>query len=190
MLEVDGSEDFYYATHKLDYEVIAYYEVDLTGSRPDFMVAFDNVVGDWNASYGGQPVGTVGVENFDGTRGTSYAYDDWHPVSGRVVCFDSVLLNDDPILISFDVRIDVSAPSRVENCALYQADALETLEGEACVLLGANAQPPIAHVQTLTAWEGIPLSITLSGSELTPGPVSWVIVSGPTHGVLSGTAPD
>ena len=190
VLEVDDSEDFFYATHKLDYEVITYYEADLTGTRPDFIIAFDNVVGDWNATYGGEPRGTVGVENFAGDRGTTYAYNDWHPVSGRVVCLDSILLNAEPIVISFDVRVDVSTPARVENCVLNQAEPLEAMEDEACVLLGANARPPIADSQSLIAWEGIPLQITLTGSELTPGPLSWMIEGEPAHGVLSGIPPD
>ena len=190
VLEVDDSEDYYYATHKLDYEVIAYYEADLTGSRPDIIVAYDNVVGDWNATYGGEPIGTVGIENFDGDRGTTYAYDDWHPVSGRVVCFDAVLLNTEPIVITFDVSVDLGTPTRVENCVFWQAEGLESLEEEVCVPLGANAQPPIANSQKLSAWEGIPLNLTLTGSELTPGLVSWNMGSEPAHGVLSGTAPD
>ena len=49
---------------------------------------------------------------------------------------------------------------------------------------------PIADTQNLTTDEDTGLSVTLTATDLFPGTLSWIIVSNPQHGALSGTAPD
>ncbi|RYD59668.1 MAG: tandem-95 repeat protein, partial [Verrucomicrobiaceae bacterium] len=49
---------------------------------------------------------------------------------------------------------------------------------------------PIANAQSLTVAEDTPLSITLTGSDPESGPITYAVVSQPTKGTLSGTAPN
>jgi hypothetical protein len=49
--------------------------------------------------------------------------------------------------------------------------------------------PPVATAQTVTTAENTPLAITLSGTDVDGNALSYTVASGPTHGVLTGTAP-
>jgi MYXO-CTERM domain-containing protein len=49
---------------------------------------------------------------------------------------------------------------------------------------------PVAHANSLTTSEDTPLSITLSGSDVEGGTLSFAIASQPTHGTLTGTPPN
>jgi hypothetical protein len=50
--------------------------------------------------------------------------------------------------------------------------------------------PPVADPQSLTTAEETALPITLTGSDLDENPLTFRVVTQPTRGVLSGTAPD
>jgi VCBS repeat-containing protein/predicted outer membrane repeat protein len=49
---------------------------------------------------------------------------------------------------------------------------------------------PVADDQEVSTNEDIPLDITLTATDLYPGNLSWIVVTPPDHGALSGTAPD
>ena len=49
---------------------------------------------------------------------------------------------------------------------------------------------PIAAAQSVVTVEDTPVGLTLWGSDLDGDPVTFTIVSGPSHGALSGTAPN
>jgi hypothetical protein len=49
---------------------------------------------------------------------------------------------------------------------------------------------PVAENQAVTADEDTPKTITLTASDVDLDPLTYAIVAGPTHGTLSGTAPD
>jgi MYXO-CTERM domain-containing protein len=49
---------------------------------------------------------------------------------------------------------------------------------------------PVANANSLTTAEGTPLSITLSGSDVEGGTLSFAVASQPTHGTLTGTPPN
>jgi len=51
-------------------------------------------------------------------------------------------------------------------------------------------QPPIADPQSVTTPEDTPKAITLTGSDPDADPLTFVIVTGPTSGTLSGTPPN
>src|SRR5205085_3100015 len=51
-------------------------------------------------------------------------------------------------------------------------------------------RPPIANVQSVTTNEDVPKAITLTGSDPDSDPISYIIVSNPSHGSLSGSAPN
>jgi VCBS repeat-containing protein len=55
---------------------------------------------------------------------------------------------------------------------------------------GATNQPPSAGSQSVSASEDSPLAITLSGSDPEGAAVSYTLVSMPTHGTLTGAAPN
>ena len=49
---------------------------------------------------------------------------------------------------------------------------------------------PIANAQSVTTNEDTPKAITLTGSDVDGDTLTFSVVSGPTHGALSGTAPN
>lgn len=67
-----------------------------------------------------------------------------------------------------------------------------TIISDATATIIVDTQPPTSSAQDVTTAEGSPLGITLTGSDPNspPLPVSYVITSAPSHGTLSGTAPN
>jgi len=49
---------------------------------------------------------------------------------------------------------------------------------------------PVANAQSATTPEDTALSVTLSGSDVEGDTLTYTVVAGPTHGTLSGTAPN
>jgi uncharacterized repeat protein (TIGR01451 family) len=184
LIEFDDSEAYEDENLTLDYEIIAYYEAIPGDGYPDIMVAFDNVVGDWGM------LGTVGVEDFTGTLGTKYAYNDFNPQDDLVVCFDYAQAGADPVVITFEAEVIATEQTIIQNSAMHTAYGLGMGEEEAFALLGVQYDQVVADPQSLTTPEETPLAITLTGSELTPGPVTWTVATQPEFGTLSGTAPD
>jgi hypothetical protein len=54
---------------------------------------------------------------------------------------------------------------------------------------GGNT-PPVAHAQNLSTNEDTALNITLSGSDANADPLTYEVLTAPTKGALSGTAPN
>ena len=54
----------------------------------------------------------------------------------------------------------------------------------------AGNQAPVANAQSITTAENTAVAITLTGSDADGNPLSYPVVAGPTHGLLSGTAPN
>ncbi len=50
--------------------------------------------------------------------------------------------------------------------------------------------PPVANAQTVTAIVATPLAITLTGADYEASPLTFTVVTPPTQGVLTGTAPN
>jgi len=50
--------------------------------------------------------------------------------------------------------------------------------------------PPVANNQSITTNENIPLAITLTATDPEGNPLTYIVVSVPVHGALSGTAPN
>jgi hypothetical protein len=132
LVEFDDVTDYYSLAYPemvpyntMDFEVFAWKELDPTVGWPDIVIAFDNVTGNWDWNAG--PWGSVGLENSDATLGTTYAYDDWTPESGDIVCFDYSAEGVEPVVITFDVLVDVDAPYGVVlNEAMHDNTALGT----------------------------------------------------------------
>lgn len=130
MIEFDDVVDYYssepdyaaYATGVMDYEVIVWRELDPSIGWPDIVFAFDNVTGDWD--WAGGPWGSVGLEDITGTVGTNFAYDNWTPSSGDIVCLDYAVAGAEPVVITFDVLVEGDSGDLVTNTALHTADGL------------------------------------------------------------------
>jgi hypothetical protein len=58
------------------------------------------------------------------------------------------------------------------------------------VTIQAVDDAPVAEAQSVTTAEDTAKPIALTASDVEDDPLSWTIVSTPTHGTLSGTAPD
>lgn len=56
--------------------------------------------------------------------------------------------------------------------------------------LGDEPTPPVAHDQTVTTDEDTPVAITLTASDADGDALTFSVVDPPTHGGLSGAAPD
>jgi VCBS repeat-containing protein len=58
------------------------------------------------------------------------------------------------------------------------------------VTAGAGNRPPVAIGQLVTALQGIPVAFTLTAFDPDRDPLDYRIVTWPSHGALTGTAPD
>ncbi len=56
--------------------------------------------------------------------------------------------------------------------------------------IAAVNDAPVADAQTVVTQQDTPVGITLSGADVESDPLSFNVLAGPTHGALSGTAPD
>ncbi|MDF1513837.1 MAG: S8 family serine peptidase [Anaerolineae bacterium] len=100
LVEFDDVYPYGDATQTFDYEVMAWTEADPSQGTPDIMYAFDNVNLTTNT-------GTIGIENATGDAATQYAYNDFIPTDGLVVCLDWVIPGD-PAVITYEAVIDKS----------------------------------------------------------------------------------
>ena len=51
-------------------------------------------------------------------------------------------------------------------------------------------EPPVAEDQTVSTNEDVPLGVILTGSDPDNDPITYVVSANPSHGTLSGTAPN
>lgn len=99
-------------TDRFDFELIAYYEPD--PSRYEYIFAYDNL----NGPVG---LGTIGLENVDGSFGVQYAFDDITVTDGMAVCFD-VVGEVEPAVITYQVTVDASAHGILTNNVVHNTD--------------------------------------------------------------------
>lgn len=67
---------------------------------------------------------------------------------------------------------------------------LDSLPGTVEVFVFAENDAPVALAQSRATSDSVPLAITLAGTDVEDDPLSFVIVTEPHHGTLSGTAPE
>ncbi len=133
LYEVDDAQLYGQPTETLDYEWIAFAEADLSEGSYDMFFAYDNV----NLS---SAIGTIGVENRDGTAGTQLAYDDLIPTDGLVVCLDLVAAYVAPAVLTYDVTVDSAADfcAATTNIAEHLVDADGAMPDESSVTIYAE----------------------------------------------------
>ena len=184
-IQFDDTIEWDYPDAVMDYQVWSWRDLDPTEGWPDLVFAFDNVSDDW------MPWGSIGLENYDGTVGTSFTFMDYIPASGDVICFDYTEAGANPVVITFDALVETDVETLITNTVLHEADGVGMQEEEAFAAFTNTPNiKPIADPQSLTTDEETPLDITLTGLWLEPGPVTYRVETDPTYGTLSGTAPD
>jgi hypothetical protein len=95
-------------------EVMAWNDIDPAAGSYDAYYAFDNV----NVA---DSLGTIGVENDAGDKATQFAYNDFTPTNGLVMCLDYVGLA--PTVITFDAVVNDDAPAGVlTNAVVHNTD--------------------------------------------------------------------
>jgi hypothetical protein len=57
-------------------------------------------------------------------------------------------------------------------------------------VIGQPDEPPVANPQSVTVSEGSPTNITLTGSDPNHDPLLFSVGSSPSHGIITGIAPD
>jgi M6 family metalloprotease-like protein len=67
---------------------------------------------------------------------------------------------------------------------------LDSLPGTVEVFVFAENDAPVALAQSRATSDSVPLAIRLAGTDVENDPLSFVIVTEPLHGTLSGTAPE
>lgn len=92
---------------------------------------------------------------------------------------------DEPSVLDYNTNF--KTPNLVNT--LYAADEFRVSDHDP-VIVGLNllGAPPVGDAVTATTPEDTPIEVTLSGSG-GEGPLSYAVVSSPSHGILSGTAP-
>ncbi len=114
LVEFDDIQGYQDPTTTLDYEVIVWNDIDPRAGEYDAYYAFDNV----NVA---DTIGTIGVENDAGAAATQFAFDNFTPTNGLVLCLDYV--GATPVEITYDVTVNADAPQGVvTNQVVHNTD--------------------------------------------------------------------
>lgn len=112
-------------TQSYDIEMFIQKAVDDTPGEFEVIVAYDNILGP-------KDIGTIGVENSDGTQGVKFAYNDaalTELSNGIAICFDWKYIPAESKVITFQVTVDEDAPAGLlTNIALHDNDQVGTVE--------------------------------------------------------------
>ena len=93
---------------------------------------------------------------------------------------------DEPTALDYNTEFKTAG----QQASLYAADEFRVSDHDVVVVgLALNGLPPVADDLSLTTAEDTAVPATLSGSTSGSGPLTYAVVSGPSHGSLSGTAP-
>ena len=77
------------------------------------------------------------------------------------------------------------------NWTMEVSDANITAQATLAISVTATPNnPPVANDQSIATDEDKPVAITLTGSDADGDPITFTVVSQPTHGTLSGSAPN
>ena len=149
LLEFDDVELASDPASRADFEMMIREAINDAAGTYEIVFAYDNLVGDFAS---GLPLGTIGVENFAGNRGTVYAYDDAELatlVNGMAICFDWIVppsVGAHVITYQATVDEDVAVASVLTNVVEHENDApgtvVETSEASVTVA-GAIVYLPV-----------------------------------------------
>jgi uncharacterized repeat protein (TIGR01451 family) len=154
LVEIDDIQAYDDPSTTLDMEIMAWNDIDPSAGSYDAFFAYDNV----NVA---DSIGTIGVENDAGDAATQFAYDDFTPTNGLVMCLDYVGLS--PTVITFDAAVnDDATPGVLTNVVTHDTDnpgskpattgaALE-IEEQSCATVPNNLLQNGSFEEDQTGW--------------------------------------
>jgi uncharacterized repeat protein (TIGR01451 family) len=122
LLEFDDVQKPGDPSSQLDFEMCIAEAVNDAAGEYEIIYAYDNIIGDFT----NLTVGTIGVENYDGSSGTEYAYNDTNLQTlqdGMAICFDYAV-PDKPVEITYQATVSdtVSIGDIITNEAMHNTD--------------------------------------------------------------------
>ncbi len=129
-IEYDDIYLYDYDTYTMDVELGYFLQPDDAPGAYEIVYAYDNIT----PGFFGVASGTIGVENVDGTVGTTFSYNDatLTIADGSAICFDWAVVPAPPVVITFQVTVNENAPlGLLTNEVLHDNNHTGTVEESA-----------------------------------------------------------
>ncbi len=143
-VEYDDIYLYDFPEYTMDVEIGFFLQPDDTPGAYEVVYAYDNIT----PGFFDVATGTIGMENVDGTQGTTFSYNDTELTiaDGSAICFDWKLLAAPPKEITFQVTVDAeSFIGEIVNEALHDNDHLGTDEESALATFALPAIEPVIN---------------------------------------------
>ncbi|HOZ39044.1 MAG TPA: putative Ig domain-containing protein [Anaerolineaceae bacterium] len=156
----------------LDFEIGYFLQPDDAPGAYEIVFAYDNIHPDFDLGSS-----TIGVENVDGTLGTTFVYNDTTLAieNGSAICFDYVFVPPTHV-ITFQVTVDEETPAGpLTNVALHSTDELYTVEeeAEAMVDIFINTAPVLDPIGAQSGDEETLINFTATATDPDPQTLSF-----------------
>ena len=170
----------------LDFEIGYFLQPDDAPGAYEIVFAYDNITPGFNLGSS-----TIGVENVDGTVGTTFVYNDTTLAieNGSAVCFDYVFVPPTHE-ITFQVTVNEDAePGLLTNVALHANDQLGTVEESAVatVAIVENSAPVLAPIGNKSVDELVELTFTASAVDMPSQTLTFSLVGAPEGAAIDPT---
>jgi hypothetical protein len=139
----------------------------------------------------GQPETTWRFDTLPGGADDTAYLDDFYvvpPTCGDYDCRDYYI--DLGFIPDSQFEFPTSGGEHTVSVTLRDYAGNEASQAYTYTVIGLPNQPPTAQPQSVSTFEDTPLGIVLIGSDPDHDPLSYTIVSTPTHGTLGGIAPN
>ncbi len=186
LVEYDDVQLYHNPSQTMDYEVFVWRTPDDTPGNPEVIFAYDNI-----SMTHPLTVGTIGLENADGTDGVKFAYNDAALntiTNGMAICFDWYLPSASPVTITYQATVDQAAVggTMLTNQVLHNTDnpGSQVAVAQAVVTVG---EPPSAGFTTAstTVLVNTPLAFTNTTTGTEPISYMWNFGDGITSTLTS-----
>jgi len=182
VLEYDDVVDWGETT-SYDVEMAIYYAASNAPYDYEIIFAYDNL----NA--GTTSLGTIGLENPSGTVGVQVGYDNLEIQDGMAICFDQILVGDEPVIITYQATVDAGTPPGIlTNVATHTVDNPGSVEASASADVEVPSAPVAAFTpSTLFATVGEDVVFTNETTGTEPITYAWDFGDGGTSTGVSPT---